>query len=83
MTTLTVSSTGKSTLLRGFPLEITIDKPVDVAKVADVKAALATKFPKVQSSLRKFDSFTHLHAPLLHSSTSNDRNSRSRAILNH
>ena len=53
MTSLTVSSTGKSTLLRGFPLAITIDKPVDVAKVADVKAALAAKFPKVRSSLRQ------------------------------
>ena len=53
MTSLTVSSTGKSTLLRDFTFVVTIDKPVDVAKVADVKAALAARFPKVRSSLRQ------------------------------
>jgi len=47
MTALTVSSTGKSTLLRGFPVTITLDKSADVAKFADVKAALAAKLPRV------------------------------------
>ena len=53
MTSLTVSSTGKSTLLHDFPLAITIDKPIDVAKVAHVKAALAARFPKVRFSLHQ------------------------------
>ncbi|KAI9454756.1 3-oxo-5-alpha-steroid 4-dehydrogenase-domain-containing protein [Lactarius psammicola] len=53
MTTLTVSSTGKSTLLRGFPVTITLDKPVDVAKFADVKAALAAKLPRLYVERQK------------------------------
>jgi hypothetical protein len=52
MTSLTVIATGKSALLRDFPFAITIDKPVDVAKVADVKAALAARFPKVRPCLQ-------------------------------
>lgn len=53
MTSLTVIATGKSALLRDFPFAITIDKPVDVAKVADVKAALAARFPKLYVERQK------------------------------
>jgi hypothetical protein len=47
MTPLTIASTGKSALLRGFPVSLKLEKPVDVATIADVKAALAVKFPRV------------------------------------
>jgi hypothetical protein len=50
MSSLTITATGKSTLLRGFPVSLKLEKPADVATVADVKAALATKFPQVRSS---------------------------------
>jgi hypothetical protein len=50
MTTLTISATGKSTLLRGFPVALNIDKPPDVARIADVKAALVAKVPRVYFS---------------------------------
>lgn len=48
MGSLTVTATGKSTLLRGFPVSLKLEKPADVATVADVKAALAAKFPQVR-----------------------------------
>jgi very-long-chain enoyl-CoA reductase len=47
MGSLTVTATGKSTLLWGFPVSLKLEKPADVATVADVKAALAAKFPRV------------------------------------
>jgi len=47
MSSLTITATGKSTLLRGFPVSLKLEKPADVATVADVKAALAARFPKV------------------------------------
>lgn len=50
MSSLTITATGKSTLLRGFPISLKLEKSADVATVADVKAALAAKFPKVRSS---------------------------------
>ncbi|KAI9434238.1 3-oxo-5-alpha-steroid 4-dehydrogenase-domain-containing protein [Lactarius indigo] len=53
MTALTVTSAGKSPLLRGFPVTITLDKPVDVAKFADVKAALAARFPRLYVERQK------------------------------
>jgi very-long-chain enoyl-CoA reductase len=55
MGSLTVTATGKSTLLRGFPVSLNLEKPADVATVADVKAALAAKFPRVYSCC-------HLHS---------------------
>ncbi|KAI0258363.1 3-oxo-5-alpha-steroid 4-dehydrogenase-domain-containing protein [Gloeopeniophorella convolvens] len=53
MTTLTISSGGKSALMRGFPVTVEVDKPADVAKVADVKAALATKIPALYVERQK------------------------------
>ncbi|KAH9997146.1 3-oxo-5-alpha-steroid 4-dehydrogenase-domain-containing protein [Russula compacta] len=53
MTSLTVTATGQSTLLRAFPVSLRLDKPVDVATVADVKAALAAKFPKLYVERQK------------------------------
>ncbi|KAI0246970.1 3-oxo-5-alpha-steroid 4-dehydrogenase-domain-containing protein [Lactifluus subvellereus] len=53
MTTLTISATGKSTLLRGLPITLNIDKPPDVARVADVKAALAAKVPRLYVARQK------------------------------
>jgi len=50
MNSLTITAAGKSTLLRGFPVSLKLEKPVDVATVADVKTALAAKFPQVRSS---------------------------------
>jgi len=47
MTSLTIAATGKSPLLRGLPVPLKLDKPADVATVADVKAVLAAKFPRV------------------------------------
>jgi hypothetical protein len=49
MSSLTITATGKSTLLRGFPVSLKLEHPADVATVADVKAALAAKFPQVRS----------------------------------
>ena len=61
MTSLTVTATGRSTLLQAFPVSLKLDKPADVATVADVKAALAAKFPKVWSDspyyIRLLDTF--------------------------
>jgi very-long-chain enoyl-CoA reductase len=45
MTSLTIAATAK-----GFPVSLKINKPVDIATVADVKAALAVKLPRVWSS---------------------------------
>ncbi|KAH9015271.1 hypothetical protein EDB83DRAFT_2440249 [Lactarius deliciosus] len=53
MTALTVTSAGKSSLLRSFPVTITLEKPVDVAKFADVKAALAARFPRLYVERQK------------------------------
>jgi very-long-chain enoyl-CoA reductase len=50
MSSLTITATGKSTLLRGFPVSLKLEKPADAATIADVKAALAAKFPQVRSS---------------------------------
>jgi hypothetical protein len=49
MVSLTVAATGKSPLLKGLPISLNITKPVEVATVADVKAALAAKLPRVRS----------------------------------
>ena len=51
MDSLTIAAAGKSTLLRGFPVSLKLEKPADVATVADVKAALAAKFPRVRLPL--------------------------------
>jgi len=50
---LTVTATGKSTLLRGFPVSLKLEKPADVATVAEVKAALAAKFPQLYVERQK------------------------------
>jgi hypothetical protein len=47
MSSMNIVATGKSTLLRGFPVSLKLEKPADIATVADVKAALAAKFPQV------------------------------------
>jgi len=39
--------------LRGFPVSLKLEKPADVATVADVKAALATKFPQLYVERQK------------------------------
>jgi very-long-chain enoyl-CoA reductase len=51
MSSLTIAATGKSTLLRGLPVSLKLEKPADAATVVDVKAALAAKFPQVWSCL--------------------------------
>ena len=63
MVSLTVAATGKSPLLKGLPISLNIAKSADVATVADVKAALAAKLPRVRSSraiTRVFLSPSHL-----------------------
>lgn len=80
MVSLTVAATGKSPLFKGSPISLNITEPVEVATVADVKAALAAKLPWVRSSW--VDTRVFL-SPLIHgtrfcSSTSNGRSSRSR-----
>lgn len=53
MVSLTISSPSKPPpFARGFPL--TVDVPND-ATIADVKAAIAAKFPKVSASYRTFN----------------------------
>jgi len=47
MVSLTIAATGKSPLLKSLPISVSVNKPVDVATVADVKAALAAKLPRV------------------------------------
>ncbi|KAI0295914.1 3-oxo-5-alpha-steroid 4-dehydrogenase-domain-containing protein [Multifurca ochricompacta] len=49
--TLTVSSTSKSS--RGFPVTVKVDKPTNVAKVSDVKAALAARVPRLYVERQK------------------------------
>jgi len=53
MTSLTIAATGKSALLRGFPVSLKLEKPADVATIADVKAALAVKFPRLYVERQK------------------------------
>ncbi|KAI0277508.1 3-oxo-5-alpha-steroid 4-dehydrogenase-domain-containing protein [Russula aff. rugulosa BPL654] len=53
MNSLTITATGKSTLLRGFPVSLKLEHPADVATVADVKAALAAKFPQLYVERQK------------------------------
>jgi very-long-chain enoyl-CoA reductase len=50
MTSLTIAANGRSTLFQDFPISLKLSKSVDVATVADVKAALAAKLPRVRSS---------------------------------
>jgi hypothetical protein len=47
MSSLTIVASGKSTLLRGLPVSLKLEKPADDATLADVKTALAAKFPRV------------------------------------
>ncbi|KAH9985111.1 3-oxo-5-alpha-steroid 4-dehydrogenase-domain-containing protein [Russula vinacea] len=53
MSSLNIAATGKSTLLRGFPVSLKLEKPADAATVADVKAALAAKFPQLYVERQK------------------------------
>jgi very-long-chain enoyl-CoA reductase len=61
MVSLTIAATGKSPLLKGLPISVSVNKPVDVATVADVKAALAAKLPRVRSKLGYFTRFPFPH----------------------
>ncbi|KAI0052185.1 hypothetical protein FA95DRAFT_1553882 [Auriscalpium vulgare] len=53
MTKVTVASGGKSPLTRGLPITLEVTKDVDAATVADVKAALAAKFPRLYVERQK------------------------------
>jgi len=53
MVSLTIAATGKSPLLKGLPISVSVNKPVDVATVADVKAALAAKLPQLYVERQK------------------------------
>lgn len=53
MVTITVSAAGPVPLARGLPITLNIPgKQLETATVADVKAALAQKYPKVKYSLK-------------------------------
>jgi len=53
MTSLTITAAGKSPLLRGLPVSFKLDGQADIATVADVKAALAAKFPRLYVDRQK------------------------------
>lgn len=51
MVTLTIAAAGPVPLARGLPVSVTIPKQVENATIADVKAAIAAKYPKVGTEL--------------------------------
>ncbi|CCM04316.1 uncharacterized protein FIBRA_06487 [Fibroporia radiculosa] len=53
MVTVNVSAVGRVSLARGLPVTITLDKNLEDVTVADVKAAVATKFPRFYASRQK------------------------------
>ncbi|KAI0059252.1 hypothetical protein BV25DRAFT_1860876 [Artomyces pyxidatus] len=54
MVNITVSSSSKSSLAKGLPITLSLEgKTIDSATVADVKAALAAKFPRLYVERQK------------------------------
>ncbi|GBE88589.1 Putative enoyl reductase [Sparassis crispa] len=53
MVALTISAVGRVPLARGLPIIITLDKGVEEATIADVKAAIAAKYPKFYPARQK------------------------------
>ncbi|KAI0314305.1 3-oxo-5-alpha-steroid 4-dehydrogenase-domain-containing protein [Amylostereum chailletii] len=53
MVNITVSSAGRSSLTKALPISLDLGKDVNTATVADVKVALAAKFPKLYVERQK------------------------------